>query len=316
MNKWYVTHAGQKCWLQLFLVAILILAACKQETHKQENIVSEQISMDHPQILAMLFHPRSERQNTPPKDADDIDVAVAENIHIGCRLFTHSKTAPTIIYYHGNGETVPDYDEIGPMYTSQGLNLLVTDFRGYGWSDGTPTTSTLLEDSKILFTSLKSWLSKHQYDGSLFVMGRSLGSACAIEVAIDQPDAVSGLIIESGFADTLPLAKTLGLDLTPFGITEEQTFNNGGKISTFKKPTFILHGQIDQLIPLWQGEKLQAQSGARTKEFQIVPGADHNSLIAVGGVYYFQAIKKFVDKVTGATPDWRERRKQQKANRQ
>jgi fermentation-respiration switch protein FrsA (DUF1100 family) len=91
-------------------------------------------------------------------------------------------------------------------------------------------------------------------------------------------------------------------------ITEEQTFNNRGKIMEITKPTFLLHGQRDTLIPLWQAEKLHADSGARVKELQVVPGADHNSLISIGGKYYFMAIQQFIEKTTGDS-DWRNRRK-------
>lgn len=246
----------------------------------------------------------------------NIDAPVAGQISLGCRLFTHSLAAPTLIFFHGNAETVPDYDDIGPYYTQEGLNFLVTDYRGYGWSDGVPLTSTFLPDSNAVFLFLKQWLSEHGYTGQLFVMGRSLGSASAIEIAVNQSDAVTGLIIESGFAKTLPLAKTLGLDLEPLGITEEQTFNNGDKIARYTKPTLILHGQHDHLIPLWQAERLMADSGAKGKELQIVPGADHNTLIAVAGRLYFQAIRKFVEKAAGTAPDWRERRRQFKAQQQ
>ncbi|NOQ46894.1 MAG: alpha/beta hydrolase, partial [Desulfobulbaceae bacterium] len=71
----------------------------------------------------------------------------------------------------------------------------------------------------------------------------------------------------------------------------------------------------DQLIPLRQGEKLMIAGAARSKELQAIPGADHNSLIAVGGIFYFQAIKQFIDKVTGAD-DWQKRRKEFKEKNQ
>ena len=120
----------------------------------------------------------------------------------------------------------------------------------------------------------------------------------------------------SGFAKTLPLAKVLGIDLESMGIREEDTFNNSVKIVKFTKPTFILHGQYDQLIPLWQAETLQAESGAQQKEMQIVPGADHNSLIAVAGKRYFEAIRVFIEKATGTAPDWRQRRQTFKTSQQ
>jgi fermentation-respiration switch protein FrsA (DUF1100 family) len=113
------------------------------------------------------------------------------------------------------------------------------------------------------------------------------------------------------------LAETLGLGemLKDLTVTEEQTFNNADKISTVTKPTFLLHGQTDTLLPLWQAEKLHAECGARNKELQVVPGADHNALIAVGGKQYFLAISRFVRQVTGAD-DWRRRRKQFKEAQQ
>lgn len=278
-----------------------------------KNQLPQQDIMDRPEITQLLFHPIKVARYAPPAGALDIDVEVENGITIGNRLFSASTSAPTLIFFHGNGEIIPDYDAIGPCYVKQGINFLVTEYRGYGWSDGSPLTSTLLPDSNRLFVRLKTWLRDHGYTGALFVMGRSLGSASAIDVAVNNSDEVSGLIIESGFAKTLPLAKVLGLDLEKMGITEEQTFNNSEKIGKFTKPTFILHGQYDQLIPLWQAETLQAESGAKSKEFQIVPGADHNSLIAVAGQLYFQTIGKFVEKAAGTAPDWRQRRRQFKA---
>lgn len=269
--------------------------------------------MDRPEITDMLFHPIQVSKNIPPAGAVDIDVTVAEGVTIACRLYSHATTSPTLIFFHGNGEIIPDYDAVGPMYTREQLNFVVAEYRGYGWSTGTPLASTLLPDSNTVFLALRQWLGEHGYTGALFVMGRSLGSASVIDIAVNHSEAISGLIIESGFAKTQPLAKVLGVDLMQIGITEEQTFNNSAKIATFTKPTFILHGQYDQLIPLWQAETLQAECGAKSKELQIVPGADHNSLIAVAGPLYFQAIRKFVEKAAGIAPDWRERRRQFKA---
>jgi uncharacterized protein len=308
MAKYMANFLGLCC---LSLVPAFSCGA-NEKYQTQETYLSQPQPniMDRPEITQLLFHPVKVPRNTPPSGALDIDVKIEGGITIGCRLFTHSTTAPTLIFFHGNGEIIPDYDEVGPHYMQQGMNFLVTEYRGYGWSSGTPLTSTLLPDSNALFVQLKGWLSDHGYSGALFVMGRSLGSASAIDVAVNHSEAISGLVIESGFAKTLPLAKVLGVDLEKMGITEEQTFNNSGKIEQFTKPTFILHGQYDQLIPLWQAETMHAECGAKTKELQIVPGADHNSLIAYAGILYFQTIQKFVDKAAGTAPDWRERRRQ------
>lgn len=298
-------------------MSVGVIGGCRDEYRPLEKQVSENFDihalMDQPEILQFLFHPRSEQQNTPPANAQDVDVVVDDGIKIGCRIFTTSPTDPIIILFHGNGEIVQDYDEIGPMYQQQNINFAVADYRGYGWSEGSPLLSTFLQDSNEIFTQLVDWFRTNGYEGDIFVMGRSLGSACAIDIAVNYEEELTGLITESGFALTIPLAQALGLDLDAFGIHEGQTFDNAGKIEKFKKPTFMLHGQIDQLIPFWQAEKLHAAAGAKVKELLMVPGADHNTLIAVAGVLYFQAIKKFIDKTIGAVPDWREKRKAFKA---
>jgi len=295
-------------YLPVLFILFLFISGCNGPKNKLENPMTVQNLLDSPEVSQVLFHPGITPETSPPAGAQNINIEVEPGISIGCRLFTADKNAPTLLFFHGNGEVITDYDEIGPMYVAQNINFLITDFRGYGWSDGTPSFSALLADSHILYNKLKQYLADNGFSQVLFIMGRSLGSACAIEVASVYNDEINGLIIESGFADTLPLAQTLGMDLSATNITEEQTFNNGGKIATVTKPTFLLHGQLDTLIPLWQAEKLHAECGARSKELQVVPGADHNSLIAVGGIYYFQAIKQFVDRVSGAS-DWRKRRR-------
>ena len=279
-----------------------LMASCDHSEKQAENF------MDSPEIQRILFHPRVSEPTPLPPGAEDIAVEVEPGVTIRCRFFVAGKEKPTILFFHGNGEIVSDYDEIGLEYVRYGLNILVTDYRGYGWSDGTPTFSTLLADCHVLYNELKKMLAGQGYRPAIFIMGRSLGSASAIEVAQAYQEEISGLIIESGFAETLPLAKTLGADISGIDITEEQTFNNVGKIIKITRPTFLLHGQRDTLISLWQAEKLHAESGARVKELQVVPGADHNSLISIGGKYYFMAIQQFIAKTTGDS-DWRNRRK-------
>jgi len=290
------------------LVLVIILIFSAHHNIQAESTMTNLQKLDQPHILSVLFHPQKIAKPAPPEGATNIDIRVAEGVTIGSRLFTADREAPIILFFHGNGEIVPDYDDIGPIYTKLGINFLIADYRGYGWSSGTPTASTLINDGRIIYEKITKWLADNSYTGKLFVMGRSMGSSSAIDIAKEYPDNLSGLIIESGFAETIPLAMTLGIDLIALGISEEDGFNNASKISSVSIPTFILHGQEDSLIPLWQAQRLHAACGAKSKELQIVPGADHNTIIAVAGMLYFQAIKVYIDKVTGAS-NWRNRRK-------
>ncbi len=265
--------------------------------------------LDQPAIAAVLFHPRQEPRSPLPSACEDLDIVTTDNsAMLGCRVHTADKAAPTIIFFHGNGETVGDYDDVGPSFIEVGLNVVFASYRGYGWSSGTPTAATLFADADVVFTKVTDWCNDNGYTGPIFVMGRSLGSVSAIDVAKRLPGAIRGLIIESGFADTIPLLETLGCACTELAITEQDCFLNRSKIATIELPTLILHGARDEIIKLTEAELLHVESGAKNKQFQIVPGAGHNSLMAVAGKHYFLTIKQFIDGVTGAN-SWRERRK-------
>ena len=265
--------------------------------------------LDHPDILETLFHPRQDRRPASPPVSEDHFIETGDaDIKLSCRFYSSVKDAPTILYFHGNGEVVPDYDMICSEYTSAGFHLFMATYRGYGGSDGSPTVTALMKDNVVIANYLKEYLQRSSMSEACFVMGRSLGSASAIDLAFRHPDLFKGLILDSGFADTVPLVSRLGLDITAYDIVEDECFNNLGKIQKVTMPTLLLHGSRDHIIPVAEAEKLQAESGAKTKQFHIIPGADHNSLLAVGGPLYFETIKKFTDTVMGKNT-WRQRRR-------
>ena len=168
-------------------------------------------TLDRPEVLERLFFPRraSAEELTSPYGINHI-IEAAPAISIGCRFYPAGSMSPNILYFHGNGEIAPDYDYTAPPYQERGINLFVADYRGYGLSTGSPTSSAIIEDAHPVFDGFVSFLEDGGYTGDLFVMGRSLGSAPAIEVAFHYQDRLKGLIVESGFASTGTLLERLG----------------------------------------------------------------------------------------------------------
>lgn len=273
----------------------------------------EYCKLDRPEILSRLFCPRQEPKTPLPEGSLDIDFTMEPGVTLGCRFYIHDPASPSLLYFHGNGEIVCDHDDIAGEYMNIGCNLLVMSYRGYGWSTGTPTVSSLFKDAEKLLFEVSALLTRLGFSGPLFIMGRSLGSASAIDLAATHENSLKGLIVESGFADTLPLLNTMGVPLEDVEISEDECFGNSSKIARVTLPTLILHGARDQLIPPSEAEKLQAESGARNKQFFLIPGADHNTVISTAGRHYFQTIRQFMDTITGAS-SWRIRRKRQKSD--
>ncbi len=247
--------------------------------------------IDNSSLLMYLFYPRR-LHSTPPDGAFDLQVSVKVGLSITCRAYPGHEENPWILYFHGNGEVVSDYDGIAPLYNERGLNLLVADYRGYGASEGRPTFKDMVSDAGAIFDYVVPNVSKNGETNDWFVMGRSLGSISALELAARNPDRLEGLIIESGFISVAGLIRHLGLpspgDLSPL---ENEYRRLAGKINL---PALVLHGEHDRLVPLTQGKDLFKNLGSEQKDLVVIPGADHNDIMFVDSKKYMDAIANFV----------------------
>ena len=251
--------------------------------------------LDRPEVLRVLFHPRKDQGNpysTP--DIRIISVEVAPEVEIGGRLYSAGSSSPLIIFFHGNGEIAADYDDIAQFYRQIGVTLLVWDYRGYGLSTGIPTASCLLEDAGILIYKTEEICRENNLDPvRIYIMGRSLGSAAAIEVVSHSHKDFSGLIIESGFSDTFLLLSRLGVKIE----SAEENLNGFGnliKVAEVEIPTLVIHGESDVLIPPKDGQDLYESCGADSKKLVLIPEGKHNDLMFVGLERYFNALGTFV----------------------
>ena len=234
----------------------------------------EEPSCDLPRIPGSLFYPRRDLQREPfVPNAINHSVAVEEGIQIVCRFYIAGKDCPSILFFHGNGETVGDYDYVAPFYNERGINLFVSDYRGYGLSGGSPTITNFISDAHPILKSFCELIQRGGCQDRLFVMGRSLGSAPAIELAFHYQDVFRGLIIESGTA---------------------RGFSNGEKICSVRIPALFIHGQYDEIIPAEQGSQLYRNAGTQKKALLLIAGAGHNDLMMIGVQQYFQEIDDFV----------------------
>ena len=249
-------------------------------------------ALDKPELVRFVFYPRQWHTN-PPKNATDYVVPVGSDVSITCRFYMKDQELPNILYFHGNGEVVADHDSLAPLYNQRGINLFVADYRGYGASTGSPNFSSMVEDAHPIFDAFQGVLGDGGYTGKVFVMGRSLGSVSAIELASEYPDQISGLIIESGFASTVRLMTRLGYPQEYLGISDPG-FPNLTKILTITMPTLIIHGECDSLIPFEEGRHLYENAGAQSKRILVVPNGDHNTLLMEGMAEYFKAIEELV----------------------
>jgi pimeloyl-ACP methyl ester carboxylesterase len=246
--------------------------------------------LDRPEILQVIFYPRRE-WTPPPAGASDFMVEVEPGVSVSCRFYPSTAGGPCMLYFHGNGEIACDHDWIAPFYNREGIGLFVADYRGYGRSDGTPTFARVTADAHPIFSFFLETARSSGPGESLFVMGRSLGSHSAVELASRHGELLSGLIVESGAPNPARLARRFGLSSERLEDLEKTVSD---RIRSIELPALIIHGERDSLIPVSAGIALHREIGSQDKHLVIIPGADHNDIMLVGTEQYFAAIRDFV----------------------
>lgn len=248
-------------------------------------------AFDRPEIILTLFHPRGESGWSPSGTAfEDLAIPTEAGVTIGGRFYFSSAASPTMLFFHGNGEIVEDYDDLSGAFLRLGVNFMPVDYRGYGRSTGKPGVTGMMRDCHYIFDYAKDLIRAKKITGPLVVMGRSLGSASALELAANYGDEIKGLIIESGFAYALPLLRLLGVGTADLGITEELGFNNLAKIGRYRGPLLVIHAEKDHIIPFTDGKALFESSPSSRKEFLEIKRANHNNILQFGINEYFRMI--------------------------
>ena len=164
-------------------------------------------------------------------------------------------------------------------------------------SSGFPTLTALVRDAHVLFKAVTDELAERGFRPHLWVMGRSLGSISALELASRHQDALRGLIIESGFTSVVRIIKHLGIPVEDAPL-EEIDQECVDMLKGIRLPTLIIHGEWDTLVPEKEAEDLYRNLGSENKELLVIPSADHNNVLLVGFDTYFRALQTFTE-VTG-----------------
>ena len=197
-------------------------------------------------------------------------------------------TDRVLLYLHGNAGNASMRLGDAVQLANLGTNVLLLSYRGYGKSAGSPSEAGVYLDGKAALNYLHS-----HFGFSLkrtMILGRSIGSAVAIELA--QGSSVAGLILITPFSSGRDLAKVLGLSWLAW-ITG-QPFNSIDKIQQVTAPILFIHGTNDHIVPQALGRKLFDRCRS-PKVWRSVQGADHNDLVPIAGRQFWDWIQQFLD---------------------
>jgi len=184
-----------------------------------------------------------------------------------------------VLFFHGNAGNVSHRLEHAVGLTAAGLDLLLVDYRGYGRSTGRPSEEGLHRDARAARAAL---VAGGQVDPARLVyMGESLGGAVALRLALEAPPLAC--VLQSTFTSLRDVARQHYP--APLSTLAGDAYPNLERIRLLRAPVLILHGDVDEIVPVTHGEAL-FQAAPEPRRLCIVPGAGHNDLVRSMGPSY------------------------------
>lgn len=191
----------------------------------------------------------------------------------------------TVIYHGGNAEDLAGHCEV--MMNGLDANALLVNYRGYGQSEGTPGEKEMVADCIEIFDLFCA--EKNIALSNVFLMGRSLGTGIAIQVAAARPQA-AGLILVTPYESIEQIARFRYPWLPVKGILRHP-FRAIDCAPEIKMPALVLLAEFDEVIPVESGRKLGEALGG-PKEIIMLP-MGHMDINEHPG--YFRAINALVN---------------------
>ncbi len=242
-------------------------------------------------IGQFLYYPGRLPPDLPPPEwargAREVWMNTKDDLRIHGLWWDKPAGEPVILFLHGNAQEVYSWSLIYEEFSKLQYRLLLIDYRGYGKSQGKPFEEGLYLDGRAALEWLyEQGIKEHE----IIVFGKSLGGAIACEIS--QQLKLKALILESTFTSLQNIASGL-FPFLPADLNLKRNYSSIEKVGNLHCPVLVIHGEMDELIPLQDGIKL-FEAVPEPKELYLVPGAGHNDVSLIGGDQYVQRIASFL----------------------
>lgn len=174
---------------------------------------------------------------------------------------------PTIVFFHGNGDNLLGGRTATQALAAHGFGVLLPEYRGYGGNPGRPSEAGLYRDGRA---ALRWLTSRGVPPGRIVLVGNSLGSGVAVQLATETP--VAGVAIVSGFTSLADVAAR-HFPLAPVRLLLRDRYDNLRKLGQVAAPVLVLHGASDTLIP--PSHAVELAKAAPNGRSDLVNGVGH-----------------------------------------
>ena len=196
---------------------------------------------------------------------------------------------PLVIYFGGNAEEASWLLEEGER--PQDWAWLAVNYRGYGWSEGSPGEQAMAADARLIYdwTRLRSDIEHSR----IVAFGRSLGSGVAVRLASERP--LAGIVLATPF-DSLESVAKHHYPFAPVSLILRHRFDSLALAPRIGVPMLCIVAERDSIIPAEHARRLFA-AWQGDKRLVSIANADHNDVSA--NAAFWREIGNFLSRISG-----------------
>ena len=221
----------------------------------------------------MFYYPqKGEKVDYKLPPHEDVYLEADDDMLHSIFLKPKGKPVATIFYVHGNSGNITVYDEVLTSFVNGGFQVLITDFRGFGQSTGTPTHLNIAKDGQMVFDYLIN--RPDVKNTKLIIYGASIGTQLAAKLAKDNQNEVKLLVLEDGMSSFTDMA-LMTRPKNQHDVIRRDVTSPYSSIEDVRQienmPKLIMHAKNDRIVPFTQGQTV-FESAAEPKVFLETEG--------------------------------------------
>lgn len=212
---------------------------------------------------ALIYHPQPRR--APTSTPSFMLEAHGGSVQVTTRPMPG---ADAVLYFGGNAEDVSgSLPLLAQAFPTHALHLM--HYRGFGASSGRPSEAAIVDDARRLFDRVQR---EHP---RITVVGRSLGSGVAVQLAASRP--VARLVLVTPYDSVASLAAAQ-FPWVPVRWLLEDRFDSIAHAPKIAAGTTVIIAEHDEVIARRHSDALVAALPREKTRVHVIAGAGHNTI--------------------------------------
>jgi pimeloyl-ACP methyl ester carboxylesterase len=238
------------------------------------------------------IHPRSFRGDSKP-----LLSAFSGEDHILQAASFQPSDPPiaAVLIFHGIGERLAYWQSVQNLLARHGITSLIFHYSGYGKSTGAITPHNLHRNAHAAYAALRQIIPT---DTPIFLLGFSMGTAVAADVASHLSPPAQGLILCEAFPTLREAAARIASSPLLSHLLPD-IWRTIDTTQTLTQPLLVVHSHSDELFPTSFADSIYRSAKSQQihpVELFITTGFSHNEPYQNPRLSYWQPILDFISR--------------------